>query len=309
MNVGLAPNLNSQAVWDSLAHQLLRPTDVEGIYARTGMYEEIVDGLSGVISRRREPDTEIFRFPPVMSRRVLERSGYLKSFPHLLGCVSCLEGSEAEIARALDRFEGGVDWTQSLAPADLVLSPASCYPVYPLAAERGIVPSEGLLFDVAGDCFRHEPSRDIDRMQSFRMREFVCVGKPDQVAKFRQRWMVQMASIAEELRLAYRIAPASDPFFGRGGIFMAKTQVEKSLKFELLVPIGGNAEPTACMSLNYHRDHFGNVWALRNAHGEISHTSCVAFGMDRLALALFATHGIDLSNWPISLRAALRLEG
>jgi seryl-tRNA synthetase len=62
------------------------------------------------------------------------------------------------------------------------------------------------------------------------------------------------------------------------------------------------------MSLNYHRDHFGNVWALRNADGDISHTSCVAFGMDRLAIALFATHGVNLADWPISLPATLRLE-
>ncbi|HYM18390.1 MAG TPA: amino acid--[acyl-carrier-protein] ligase [Micropepsaceae bacterium] len=308
MNLGLASTLKSQAAWDSIVYQLLCPTGVEGVYARTGLFERIVDGISSLISRHREPGTEVFRFPPVMSRRVLERSGYLESFPHLLGCVSCLKGSEAEISRVVDCFEGGADWTQSLAPADLVLSPASCYPAYPLAAERGIVPSEGLLFDVAGDCFRHEPSRDIDRMQSFRMREFVCIGTPDQVAKFRQRWMAQMTSIAEELRLSYRVAPASDPFFGRGGIFMARTQVEKSLKFELLVPIGEKAVPTACMSLNYHRDHFGNVWALRNADGEISHTSCVAFGMDRLAIALFATHGVNLADWPISLRATLRLE-
>src|SRR5262245_17651790 len=106
MNVGLAPNLHSQSALDSLAQQLFRPTDVDGVYARTGLYEKIVDGLSGLISRRREPGTEVFRFPPVMSRPVLERSGYLKSFPHLLGCVSCLKGSEMEIAHAVDRFEG-----------------------------------------------------------------------------------------------------------------------------------------------------------------------------------------------------------
>jgi hypothetical protein len=37
------------------------------------------------------------RFPPVMSRKQLEKSGYLKSFPNLLGCVCALHGSEASI--------------------------------------------------------------------------------------------------------------------------------------------------------------------------------------------------------------------
>jgi seryl-tRNA synthetase len=62
------------------------------------------------------------------------------------------------------------------------------------------------------------------------------------------------------------------------------------------------------MSLNYHRDHFGDVWGLKNQTGDVSHTSCVAFGMDRLAVALFAAHGLDLVRWPAPVLAALRLE-
>jgi len=34
-----------------------------------------------------------------MSRRQLERSGYLKSFPHFLGCVCCLSGIDGVYAR------------------------------------------------------------------------------------------------------------------------------------------------------------------------------------------------------------------
>ena len=36
-------------------------------------------------------------------------------------------------------------------------------------------------------------------------------------------------------------------------------------------------------------------------------TGCVAFGIDRLALALFATHGLDLPRWPAAVRKALML--
>jgi seryl-tRNA synthetase len=61
------------------------------------------------------------------------------------------------------------------------------------------------------------------------------------------------------------------------------------------------------MSFNYHQDHFGEVWGLRGANGELMHTGCVAFGMDRLAVALFATHGVDVANWPAPVRDALGL--
>ena len=306
------PNIARQAsgdengVFESVAAALFRPMGVDGVYARTALYEDVVDRLSSLISRHREPATEVLRFPPVMSRRQLEQSGYLKSFPNLLGCVCALHGSESEIRAAADQFETGGDWTASLAPADLVLSPAACYPVYPLVASRGPVPPGGLRFDVACDCFRREPSRHLDRLQSFRMREYVCVGSPEQVMGFRERWIEQGRRLASELGLPHQVAPASDPFFGRTGQVMAISQLQQSLKFELLVPLRSAEQPTACMSFNYHLDHFGSTWGLHDQGGAVVHTGCVAFGMDRLAVALFWIHGLDIQTWPAAVRSALR---
>jgi len=292
---------------DAIAEALLLPSGIDGIYARTALFEAVVDAVAALISRHREPDTEVLRFPPVMSRRQLEQSGYLKSFPHFLGCVSCLAGDEAHIRASAERQQAGADWTGALAAADLVLAPAACYPLYPLVASRGAVPAAGLGFDVACDCFRREPSPMLDRLQSFRMREYVCIGTPAQVGEFRGRWMKRAEAIAGRLGLAYRIARASDPFFGRGGKLMAASQVEQALKFELVVPVHCAAAPTACMSFNDHRDHFGTAWNLRDAAGATAHTGCVAFGLDRLALALFAGHGVELPQWPAHVRQALRV--
>jgi seryl-tRNA synthetase len=292
---------------DALFDVLFRPMATAGVYARTGAYEGVVEALAALISSKREADAEVLRFPPVMSRAHLERHGYLDSFPNLLGCVSCLEGTEAEIlAFAAGRANGG-DWTAGLRTADLVLTPAACYPVYPIAAARGPVPEGGYRFDVACDCFRREPSRHLDRLQSFRMREFVTVGTPEQVAAFRERWIERAAALADELGLPYRVEQASDPFFGRLGQIKAFSQLEAALKFELTVPLRGEAAGTACMSFNYHREHFGTTWDLRHADGEPAHTGCVAFGMDRLAVALFATHGARVADWPDGVRTALRL--
>src|ERR1700691_3976394 len=147
MNIAFKAPKPSFRSLDAIAEKLLLPTGIDGIYTRTAAFETVVDALSALISRHREPGTEILRFPPVMSRRQLETSGYLKSFPHFLGCVCCLDGSEAEIRGSVERFEAGEDWTDGLAAADLVLTPAACYPVYPLVAARGGVPAEGLRFD------------------------------------------------------------------------------------------------------------------------------------------------------------------
>jgi seryl-tRNA synthetase len=307
MNVAFKEPARRARSLDSIAEALLLSTGIDGVYARTAVFEQVVNGVSTLISRCREPDTEVLRFPPVMSRRQVEKSGYLKSFPHFLGCVSCLGGAEAEIRSAVERSEAGEDWTPGLSAADLVLSPAACYPIYPLVASRGSVPANGLVFDVACDCFRREPSKMLDRLQSFRMREYVCIGSPAQVDEFRRRWMSRAQSFANQLSLNWRIAPASDPFFGRGGKLLAMSQVEQALKFELLVPVQSAEQPTACMSFNDHRDHFGTTWNLRTEAGATAHTGCVAFGIDRLALALFATHGLDLPHWPVATRKALMI--
>jgi seryl-tRNA synthetase len=307
MNVAFKQPIEATHKLDSIAEALLVPSGIDGVYARTATFEQVINGLTDLISQYRESKTEVLRFPPVMSRRQVEKSGYLNSFPHFLGCVSCLAGEDAEIHAAVDRHAAGEDWTPSLTAADLVLSPAACYPVYPLVASRGQMPAEGLLFDVACDCFRREPSKMLDRLQSFRMREYVRVGTAQQIDEFRRRWMKLAEGFAARLGLSWRIDYASDPFFGRGGKLMAVSQVEQALKFELLIPVHSAEQPTACMSFNYHRDHFGTTWNIRTASDDVAHTGCVAFGLDRLALALFATHGVDFAAWPATARKALAL--
>jgi seryl-tRNA synthetase len=307
MNDAATTGLTVETRTETLAETLFRPSGVEGLHARTALFERVVEGLQTLITRHRETGVEVLRFPPVMSRRNLEKSGYLHSFPHLLGAVSCLHGDEAQIRAAVDRPAKDGGWTASLAATDLVLAPAACYPIYPLAAERGALPKNGATFDVACDCFRHEPSRNLDRMQSFRMREYVFIGAPEQVVEFRTRWIERAQGIAQQLGLSYRLAGASDPFFGRVGKIMAVSQMEQALKLELLIPVRSAEDPTACMSFNCHRDHFGATWGLRTADGAVAHTGCVAFGIDRLALALFVQHGRESSKWPRSVRETLTL--
>jgi len=304
---GIAVEAAGRDPLEALGRSVLRASASDGVYARSAVFEEVVTALSGLITRHREPDTEVVRFPPVMNRRQVEKAGYLHSFPHLLGCVCSLHGSEAKIQAAVGRYNAGAEWVDALKATDLVLTPAACYPVYPLAAARGCVPRQGLAFDVESYCFRRETSFEVDRMQAFRMREYVRIGLPADVVAFRARWIETAKELAGVLALPFRIAPASDPFFGRAARLIAASQVEQMLKFELLIPLRSEERPTACMSFNYHRDHFGLAWDLRGVGGEVAHTACVAFGMDRMALALFAIHGVEVSEWPQGVRQALAL--
>src|SRR6202453_3472128 len=193
---------------DPLAHiaaALFVSMGVDGVYARSALYVRICDALEAYITSLREPGVELMRFPPVMSRKQLEKSGYLKSFPNLLGCVCALHGTEPVIRAAADRLEQGGDWTAALSASDLVLSPAACYPVYPIAAARGPPPAPRRHFGIEADVFRHEPSRSLDRLQSFRMREFVRIGSPQEILEFRESWMARAPTLAADLSLPFTI--------------------------------------------------------------------------------------------------------
>ena len=85
---------------------------------------------------------------------------------------------------------------------------------------------------------------------------------------------------------------------------LAANQRDQELKFELLAMIGG-PEPTAIASFNYHQDHFTLAYELRLEDGRPAHTGCVAFGMERVALALMRAHGLAPDRWPDTVRHVL----
>ncbi|MCB0956694.1 MAG: hypothetical protein KDB12_11115, partial [Ilumatobacter sp.] len=70
-------------------------------------------------------------------------------------------------------------------------------------------------------------------------------------------------------------------------------------------PVFGEEHPTACASINYHQDHFGELFHIHTSGGAVAHSSCVGFGLERCAVALFATHGTDADRWPAAVRERL----
>ena len=203
-----------------------------------------------------DQQAEVLRFPPAMSRTEFERSEYMKSFPQLAGSVHAFCGDEHQHQRVLQCLDRGDDWTESQKPTYVVMTPAACYPVS-VVARAGALPADGRIVDVFSYCFRHEPSLDPTRMQLFRMREYVRIGTPEQIVSFRETWIERGTRMIEALRLPNAIDLANDPFFGRGGKIVANSQREQNLKFELLIPIEHDDRQTACLSFNYHMDHFG----------------------------------------------------
>jgi seryl-tRNA synthetase len=281
-------------------------TGVDGLYGRGGVFEDVILRFDALVSAfGADQHAEVIRFPPGMNRAHFEGSGYMKSFPQLAGTVHSFCGCELDHVNLLQCMTEGGDWTKGQEATDIVLTPAACYPLYPTVARRGALPERGGIFDLQSYCFRHEPSKDPARMQLFRMREYVRMGTPDEVMAFRQSWMERGQKLIASIGLPVAIDVANDPFFGRAGRMLSNNQRDQNLKFELLVPVTSTEKPTACLSFNYHQDHFGKTWGLTTADGEVAHTACVGFGLERVALALFAHHGLDTGRWPAEVRKVL----
>ncbi|MBV9119702.1 MAG: hypothetical protein JOZ39_03260 [Chloroflexi bacterium] len=271
-----------------------------GLFGRSSAFESVIEGIDRLVVRLgRTDDTTIARFPPVIPRWIVDKSGFQHSFPHLLGTVHALPlDRHAEASRLTET----ASWDEHYAGTDAVLTPAACYPVYATVNPR--VPDGGYTVDVFSYCYRHEPSQEPSRLRSFRMHEFVRIGRPDEVS----RWHGQMTDLSGEvlhaLGLEPQLLPASDPFFGRAARFMKASQKEQNLKFEQVAPVTPDLN-AAISSINYHREHFGEAFSLAMEDGEMCHSACVGFGLERIALAALHRHGPDLERWPEEVRARL----
>jgi seryl-tRNA synthetase len=197
----------------------------------------------------------------------------------------------------------GEPWGDMLAMTDVTLNPAACYPVYP--SFTGTVPAGGRTVSMLNWVYRHEPSPEPTRMQSFRVREFVKVGTPDEVIEWRDAWLQRGLTLLQALGLPAHSDVAADPFFGRGGKMLAANQKEQKLKFEVLVPVISAEDPTAVCSFNFHQEHFGSTFEIRTLDGKTANTACLGFGLERVVMALFKTHGFSVERWPSAVRQQL----
>jgi len=283
---------------------LLFDTGVDGLYGRSSMFQGVADALDAMVSRwAAELTATVVHFPPIIARATFAKTNYIESFPDLMGSVHVFRGNDRDHAELLRRLEAATDWPALLEPAEVVLASASCHPVYALCT--GEVPDDGRRFEIHGYCFRHEPSIDPSRMQAFHMHEVVYVGTPEAAERHRDEGLKRGIAMLGDLGLEMEAVPANDPFFGRLGTALAVGQLEEALKMEGVTPVCSTEKPTAIMSANCHRDHFGVPFNITTSDGAVAHSACVAFGVDRITLALLHTHGLDVNRWPAEVRGRL----
>lgn len=301
--------MNEEQGFEEFQRQLVQagtlvPAGVDGVYGRSRDFEAIANGVIALVDAWADGlGAQRLGFPPVVARDTFRHTNYIESFPDLIGSIHVFRGDDRDHAELLRRLNDKGNWPELLEPTDVVMASAACHPLYALCT--GTLPAAGRLFAVLGFCFRHEPSIDPARMQSFRMQEVVCVGDPGDALSHRDEGLRFGLEMLASLGLDMTPTAANDPFFGRAGRVLATGQLEQQLKIEGVTPICSKTRPTAIMSANYHQDHFGEPFSIHTAGGEVAHSACVAFGIERITLALLHRHGLDLGSWPDDVRQAL----
>ena len=95
---------------------------------------------AGHASSPKDDGAEVYTFPPVIDRTIIEKTDYLDSFPHLAGTVFSFFGKDKQAKELSAKVHAGEPWGDTQGMTDVCLNPAACYPVYPVIT--GTLPRE-----------------------------------------------------------------------------------------------------------------------------------------------------------------------
>lgn len=251
-----------------------------------------------------------YRFPTLLPARFLGRLNYFRAFPHYLTFVSHLR----EDLDAIENFaqyavcdEHGLNIPSgSLARVQALLSPAVCYHLYYSLADKPL-PGGQMIATAVGHCFRYESTNlvSLERLWDFTLWEVIFVGSRDFVLHNRELARERIKGVFDEIGLAYRVESANDPFFV--GEFRKQVAFQSAfqLKFEMRARLPFKDSTLAVGSYNYHQDFFGRNLNITLPDGSYAHTTCVGFGLERMAYAFLAQYGLDVDSWPEAVRKAM----
>jgi seryl-tRNA synthetase len=250
-------------------------------------------------------------FPTVIGGDLLERCSYIKSFAQSVSLVSHLR----EDLHGIQDFAATTRWegehlhydASRLAPASCLLSPSVCFHWY--AVNAGMRHAQLQTSTATGKCFRWESGNlsGLERLYDFTMQEIIFLGRAQEVLAKRQEAIVAATAFFDALGVAYEIRSATDPFFI--DTYATQTTFQKAfdLKFEVRALLPYKNATFAVGSFNYHQDVFGRAFDIRDTEDQFLHSGCEAYGLERIALMVFAQFGLDPAGWPKSLAEQLRL--
>ncbi|MGD8455348.1 MAG: hypothetical protein PVF83_03100 [Anaerolineales bacterium] len=283
-----------------------------GMYVLGPLVTRLIDYFESRFTALAEHfEAKPYRFPTLISARMLDKVDYFSAFPHSLTFATHLrEDLETinEFAEKATYKEDGLNAPKdSFARFQTLVSPAVCYHLYFSLADHPL-PDGKLIATAVGKCFRYESTNltSLERLWDFTMREVIFVGPKDFVLENREKSRKYMQKVFEEIGLVYRVETANDPFFVGEFRKQAAFQTAFQLKYEIRASLPFKDATLAVGSYNYHQDFFGRHLDITLPDGEPIHTGCTAFGLERMAYAYLSQHGLDPKKWPKPVREAMK---
>jgi len=292
---------------DPMAELLARgevSEESKGIYLLGPLVTRLVDFFeSRFLLLADEFGAEPYRFPTLISAKMLDRVNYFSAFPHSLTFATHLREDLDIINQFAEDTHYHQDGLNALpemfSKIEALLSPAVCYHLYFSLADHPL-PDGKLVATAVGNCFRYESTNlnSLERMWNFTMREVIFVGPKEFVLENRERSRLFMQNIFEEIGLVYHVETANDPFFVGEFRKQAAFQTAFQLKYEIRASLPFKGSTLAVGSYNYHQDFFGRHLNITLPDGGPIHTGCTAFGLERMVYAFLAQFGFDPADWP-----------
>jgi seryl-tRNA synthetase len=281
----------------------------EGSLEVSGVFRRVMERLERDLQRYAAAlGAEHYEFPSLLPVGVAARCGIFDKQPqnvHVVANVKYTMNGARRGLRSLVKGTAASGWSTRLAPPRLILSPAVCYHYWRGAGER----ERGAALDVGtatGRCYRFEAPGLLgpERLREFTMWELFAVGEADHIETLRLRCLEYVKDLLVRLDLVGRVATASDPFFADVYARTRMFQVNMRLKHELQLWLPHKGHDVAVASVNDHRDFFTNAFGM-TAQGRPLHSCCMAFGLERIALAALSQHGLDARKWPPAMASLM----
>ena len=282
-----------------------------GLVALGEEFMAVMDAMDASITRlvKTRFNAREYRYPTLIPAEIMQRGGYLRSFPQLIMFAARLHSDYAVYTAAMQ--EDALDaYLQHMQPSGLCLPPTMCYHTYSQLSDSTLTAKPGRVITAKGKSFRFESKyeKNLERLWDFTIREIVFLGDQGFSWAERSRFMKETFQLIESWGLGGYCETASDAFFvDSSENDTAFTQRLMALKYELRLNIRP-ASTIACASFNLHNDFFGNTYNIRHPDGQPVRTACAGFGLERLAFAFFSQHGLDREAWPASVREALQYQ-
>ena len=273
---------NNNPMDELLEQKLVIPVGI-GLFVFNGILAQILEKIDHVFKKIAEKvDAKAISVPSLLSWENTQKSQYLNSFRNQAISLYTLHENTAEPS-----------------PNECIglSSPTVCYHYFSSLQNSTITNNH--LITAISKCARKEqgPLPDFSRCTNFTMREVVILGTEQFCQEKRDEILQQtLDSLNTFFDLDYSLVTASDPFFGNQSELKAKAQLFSQAKYEIQATIPWNKSSISIASFNNHGKIFYSRFSISSQEPQLSHSSCIGWGYERILYAIVAQKGLNFNS-------------